>query len=136
MRSRRDDSDPDLDRLNAAVVTVPDLWLLHEEARNRAVDLNDWQRRRDLLKDLYPADPVKGQAIDQRFLAMGALVGSGKLKGWTRPSDNEGALTVTDAVWAAAAQQPLIFNRYGLPEFNDDSFLAKVLELSPDEGRA
>jgi hypothetical protein len=67
--------------------------------------------------------------------ALARVVNKASLKGWTIPGSRDGGIFTESAVFAAAAEHPLI-ERGNDFVFDRKSFLNRVLEVAEPEGHA
>lgn len=70
-----------------------------------------------------------------RMEALTRLLKEGKISGWVLPAQPDGSIPTMEAVFAAAAVQPLI-EKEGNVAFDREAFLKRVLELAEAEGQA
>jgi hypothetical protein len=124
-----------LDRANSAVVTKQDLTGFVQELSTRQPESRDFESRAVLLAETHPGNWDKGLAIEFRMKAVARLFGTEKPKGWTHAIQPDGATPTHEAVFAAAAVEPLILID-GHVAFDRERFLNRVLELAEEEGTA
>lgn len=123
-------------RLNAVQVTKEELWDLVGEAEELSRDKNDEPGGGlYLILNRYKGNPDKAQAIYFRMEALTRLLENEGAPGWTLPKTSEGAIPTQEAVFAAAALEPLtrVGNEIG---FDRSSFLRRVLAEADAEGNA
>ena len=125
------------EKVNAAKITVADLLKVTEEVHKLPEEDRDWEGRAHLMIRLFKGNPTKAQAIEYRLIAMSRVIASGKLPGWALPQGSDGATSVAEAVWKAAAIEPLVFvGEYDEPKFDEAAFLARILSMAEPEGNA
>ncbi|HSI96073.1 MAG TPA: hypothetical protein VK938_08305 [Methylophilaceae bacterium] len=123
-------------RLNAVPVTKEELWDLVGEAE----ELSAEQRAEAgggmfLIASRYKGDPQKAQAVYFRMEALSRLLEAEGAPGWTLPKQPDGSIPIQEAVFAAAAFEPL--TRVGEEiGFDSASFLRRVLSEAESEGNA
>lgn len=128
-----------LNGLNAIPVTREELWDLAgaSAARHRELRL----QRADaggaiyFVASKYRGAPDQGMAVYFRMQALARLVESGDLPGWTQTVSRDGAVPIHDALFAAAATEPLV--RVGDDiGFERGSFLRRALDEAEPDGSA
>jgi len=121
-------------RLNAVPVSAEELWDLvgeaEELARNHA---NEPGGALPLIAGRYKGDPPKAQAVYFRMAALAKLLEAEGVPGWTLPKQPDGSIPTQEAVFAAAASEPL--TRVGEDiGFDPESFRRRVLFEAKAEG--
>ena len=121
--------------VNAVKVTVEDLLNATDEVHKLAPDDRNWEGRLHAMTRLFKGQPRKAMSVEYRLVAMSCLLEDGILPGWATPTSSDGSVQVAQAVWEAAASEPLIVED---PEayFDKHSFLQRVLSLAEPEGHA
>ena len=74
-------------------------------------------------------------AIEERIVAMSALISKGDLPGWVVPDENDGAMKIAEPVWMAAASEPLLFKETGA-YFETTKFLDYILTIAEPDGNS
>lgn len=125
-----------LEFLNSVQVTKEELWELSEEAEEKQQGSN-WQDGDGmyLIASRYKGQPQKAGAVWFRMQALSDFVQREDSRGWTLPKLEDGSIPVMEAVFAAAAVQPLISigNQFA---FEPVSFSEKILEVADIEGKS
>jgi len=125
-----------LKSVNSVPVSFDDLWEICEEANAlHESGERDFEALMFLIARHYKGEPVKAGAVLLRMQALARLVGDEGAPGWTLPKQADGSVATQEAVFAAAAVQPLV-EIGNNARFEREPFLAKVLELAETEGRA
>lgn len=128
-----------LNEISETEITKDDLINASETIDGLSEDNRGFQARVFALIRLFPSEPNKVTAIEFRLSAMEKMVSSGKLPGWTFPTDEKGCSFVAEPVFSAAAALPLIKtlnDPRGAYHFEENSFLEFLMELTPTEGEA
>ena len=128
--------------INAITITKDELWQLARDAEEYQRDHPSgkgvlivrvgWIAARMKKKK---GERHRGFAIWCRMHALMLLLQEDDVSGWARPIMPDGSRLVNDALFNAAAVQPLI-DRDGQWAFERQSFLDKVLELADSETSA
>ena len=131
-----------LANINAIAITKEELWQLARDAEafqrdhpnNKGVLIVrvGWIAARMKKKK---GERHRGFAIWCRMHALMLLLQEDDVSGWALPIMPDGSRLVNDALFSAAAVQPLI-ERDGQWAFERQSFLDKVLELAESEASA
>lgn len=126
-----------LARLNATVVTKDDILMVVRESdemhkRNPHLEPGGGTY---LIARLFKGQPDKAHAIHTRMEAMSLLLEEGALPGWTKAPSSDGAIQTAEAVFAAAASEPLVMKGKHAA-FDRESFARAVLREADMEGRA
>ncbi len=130
------DSDSDfLARMNAARVTLDDLLHVTEEVHNLPAEERDFEGRAILMIKLFPGEPDKNLAIDNRLQAMNRLIEEDVLPHWSMPKAEDGSMQIAEPVWQAAAEEPLLVRGNDVI-FDKNRFLKRVLALAEPDGSA
>lgn len=122
-------------QLNATRITIDDLLLASREVHKLPPDDQGWEGRLHLMVRLFKGEPDKGLAIENRLMAMSALVASGTLPHWVLPEAPDGSVQISEPVWLAAATEPLLLKEREA-YFEPKSFLERVLSLAEPDGHA
>lgn len=123
-----------LDRINSVSVSKDDLWELARDAQNFKGE-PCFEAGLFLISRRVHGDFHKTSAIMFRMEALVRLLKEEGLPGWTLPQQPDGSYPTAEAVFAAAAVQPLIEQENDVV-FEREAFLKKVLELAEPEGEA
>lgn len=78
---------------------------------------------------------LKSLAVVYRMQALSRFLKDRDVKGWTKESDEEGAVLTHRALFGAAAATPLS-ETSEWPAFESESLLLKALEVADEEGTA
>jgi hypothetical protein len=126
--------------LNAIVVSLEDLLRARDAVHALPENGRGVRSRIAALQTLWPnltpkARARKIQAIDYRLGALAALVEEGLIAGWVYPASADGTVPVSEAVWLAAAEQPLVW-KDGTNDvtFDTDALRRRALELALADG--
>ena len=122
-------------RLNAVTITKEDLLLVTQEVHKLPPDKRDWKDRLQLMNRLFNGEQYKVLAIEERIVAMSALISKGDLPGWVVPDENDGAMKIAEPVWMAAASEPLLFKETGA-YFETTKFLDYILTIAEPDGNS
>ena len=130
------DHDDLLHRLNGSLVTSEEIVevnrtaeLIHQAGKPAAS--NGFAT----ITKLYRGDLDKAAAVYFRIQALARLLVEEGIPGWTLPVQPEGAIPSEDAVFEAAATEPLV-QLGGDIVFDRTSFMNKVLEFTTPLGSA
>lgn len=124
-----------LDELNAIRLTQKDVLRVVKRAAKEHVkggDNTDLAICTSVI--VFEKHPEKGKAVYFRLQALARLMKQDSLKGWTITGAEEDGTFANGAVFAAAAEQPLMLVD-GDVSFERESFLKRVLELAESQGR-
>jgi hypothetical protein len=122
--------------LNRVKVTVEDLLTASEAIHDLPVEDRDWEGRAHCLVLLYrKAEPGKAMAVGKRLEAMAAVIQSGALPGWLTAADEDGAISIAEPVFIAAALEPLLVTERDA-YFQQDNFVNAVMRHAQPEGNA
>ncbi|HMS27745.1 MAG TPA: hypothetical protein PKC80_10300 [Burkholderiaceae bacterium] len=122
-------------RLNAVTITKEDLLLVTQEVHKLPPGKRDWKDRLQLMNRLFNGEQDKVLAIEERIVAMSALISNGQLPGWAVPDENDGAMKIAEPVWMAAASEPLLFKDIGA-YFEASKFLDHILTIAEPDGNS
>jgi len=122
-------------RLNAVTITKEDLLRVTQEVHKLPPDKRDWKDRLKLMNQLFNGNQDKVLAIEERIVAMTALITQGKLGIWAVPDESDGAMKIAEPVWMAAASETLLFSETGA-YFDAEKFLAYILTIAEPEGNS
>jgi hypothetical protein len=115
--------------INQTPVLTEDLLNLIQEVHESPPESRDWEGRAITAVVLFAGTtPHKAKAVMFRVEALARLLDAEGAPGWTLPLPN-GALLTQEAVFAAAAAEPLIEHE-GEVAFDRQKFLARVLEMA------
>jgi len=120
---------------NNARIELEDIIEFVEEMKGRKPEDRTFDARSVLLARLHSGNPDKALAIEFRMHALSRLTDENPPKGWTLPEQSDGAVPINEAMFAAAAVEPIIYED-GEVAFDRESFMNKVLELSDTDGSA
>ena len=125
-----------LETVNRVAVSFDDLWQVSVEANTlHAEGERDFEALMFMIARLYKGQWQKAGAVLLRMQALALLLEDEGAPGWTLPKESDGAIPVQEAVFAAAAVQPLV-EIGNHARFERRPFLDKVLECAEIEGRA
>lgn len=125
-----------VETINRIPVTFQDLWQLTNQANDiHAAGGRDLESLMFLIARIYKGEPQKAGAVLMRMQALVRLLADEGVSGWTLPKQPDGAIPVQEAVFAAAAVQPLV-EIDNDARFDRSEFMDKVLELAESEGNA
>lgn len=119
--------------LNAVKVTVSDLRRASDAVHALPEGERDWEGRLIAMVRLFPKQPDKGLSVEHRLAAMAKMVAGGALPGWSMPEAPDGSTMIAEAVWLAAASEPLVLSERDAT-FDCARFRARVLSLAQPEG--
>lgn len=121
-------------RLNSLVVTKDDIVRVNEEAELIHLEGKPAASAGFAsMTKLYRGDLEKAAAVYFRMQALARLLVEDGIPGWTLPAMQDGSIPTEDAVFAAAAVEPLV-EIDGDIAFQREPFLDKVLELAESLG--
>jgi hypothetical protein len=123
------------ERINNVIVTADDLIEFSDEVHALPEEDRNFEGRTFLLVKKYKGNADKAMAVDLRMKAMSAIIKSNELPGWAMPIQPEGYQMVSEPVWQAAAEQPLIFDERDA-YFDKEKFLDRILSCAKPEGVA
>jgi hypothetical protein len=121
-----------VDRINSVQVTKHDLWKITVDAQN-CKEEPGFDVGLSIINQCCDGDFHKASAIMFRLQALVNLIKAETLPGWTLPQQSDGCFPTDEAVFAAAAVQPLVQKENDLV-FEREAFLRKVLELAEPKG--
>ncbi len=125
-----------LESINRVAITFEDLWRLTSQASEfHASGERDLEALMYLIARNFKGEPAKAGAVLLRMQALVQLLNVEGVSGWTLPKQADGAIPVQEAVFEAAAVQPLVEIENDA-RFDRQLFLDKVLELAESEGNA
>lgn len=124
-----------VERMQMATVTMEDLLLATEEVHRLPSERRDFEGRAIAMIQLFPGEPDKVFAIENRLSALNDLILKGVLPHWSLPKDEEGAIAIAEPVWRATAEQPILIDG-NEAYFEETSFLECVLANAEPEGEA
>jgi hypothetical protein len=116
-----------VERSNAIVVTIDDLWRGSDEIHKLPRDQMDWDGRMDVLTRIFRGRRDKAYVANSRLEAMSKFVNSGKVPYGVTPMDTPGWNALANSVLLAAAELPILFLEKE-PYFEPESFAAFVLK--------
>jgi hypothetical protein len=116
-------------RVNATSITVEDMCLAAVEIQTRLLKGCNREARLRCLAQAFAGQEDKVIALNFRLEAMGRVVRSGKIRPWVLPN------IVRDIVFAAATTA-LLFCTENQWYFEQDAFVASVLEVAHIDGHA
>jgi hypothetical protein len=121
-----------VDRINSVDITKDDLWKITGDAQNFKGE-PCFEVGISIINKRCDGNLHKASAIMFRMQALVNLLKTEGLPGWTLPQQSDGCFPTDEAVFAAAAVQPLIEKDNDLV-FEREAFLRKILELAEPEG--
>jgi hypothetical protein len=120
-------------RLNAVRITKEDLWRVAGEAEKVHKNPPDPFGSMFLVARMFKGEPAKAQAVLFRMEALARLLEERGAPGWTLPKTPDGAIPTQEAVFSAAAVEPLA-KVDGEIGFEQQAFLKRVLAEAEVEG--
>ena len=124
-----DTIDQVLRQANGPTVTKEDLLKVAAEVDLLDPDSRDYEGHLFTVGRLFRGDFRKATAVMFRFGALVSIVIDKAAHGWALLELPDGSIPTDEAVFAAAAVEPLIVGGNGLT-FEKDSFLQRVLEFA------
>ena len=122
-------------RVNSVVINHHELIEVTEEIHKLPEADRDFEGRAVLLITMFTGEPDKAMAIDLRLKAMSKIIDSNTLPGWSMPKQPDGSQMVSEPVWIAAAEEPIVFVD-GTACFDKSKFLERILSCTDPEGIA
>jgi hypothetical protein len=122
-------------QVNSISIKHQELIEVTERVHELPEEDKDFEGRSILLIKMFPGEPDKVMAIDLRIRAMGDIIDSHVLPGWTMPEQPDGCQMISEPVWIAAAEEPLLFEN-DKAFFDEEKFKEKVLSCAKSEGSA
>jgi hypothetical protein len=123
-----------VEHINSVSVTKDDLWEITGDAQNFKGE-PCFEVGMSIITKRFGDNFHKASALMFRMQALVNLLKAEALPGWTLRRQPDGSFPTNEAVFAAAAVQPLIEKDNDLV-FEREAFLRKVLELAEPEGEA
>lgn len=123
------------DQVNSQVISHLELVEATQEIHKLPEDERDFEGRTIVLIVMFTGEPIKAMAIDYRLRAMARIIESNELPGWAMPTQPDGSQLVSEPVWQAAAEEPLVF-LHNEASFNKQMFLERILSRAEPEGAA
>lgn len=121
-----------LARVNRVRVSRAELSEFLDECNKLEPDLRGFEGHAFAAARLHPRDFDKVSALMFRMEALARLVAQAGAPGWTLPPQSDGAVFTEEAVFAAAAVEPLV-QQGNRVAFNRSRFLKRVLLLAEVE---
>ncbi len=122
-------------RINSEIISHLELIEVTEEIHKLPKEDRDFEGRALLLIKMFSGEPDKAMAIDLRLKAMSKIIDSNELPGWAMPKQPDGSRVVSEPVWQAAAEEPLVFLEKEII-FDKQKFLDRILSCAEPEGVA
>ena len=93
-----------------------------------------------VIATLFPRTSGKREALYWRMMSLAVVMEDGDMKGWASPPDADGGVLAHEAIFAAAATEPVVvLERPGVGEqfgFDRASLFRRALELRDVAGEA
>ena len=121
-------------RVNSIRVTADDLIRVTGEVDQLPKELRDGDGLVHVTAQMFKGSPYKAFAVCERMYALADLLKSGSLPKSLVPTASDGGHIVSDDVFSAAAQEPLLF-RGNRAYFHPESFLTALLNLANPNGQ-
>jgi len=119
-------------RLNSILITHRELIEIAEEIHNLPESSKYFAGQAVLLAKKFKKKPDKAMAIDLRLKALSEIINHKVLPGWAVPMHTDDYQMVSESVWYAAANQPLMLDR-DKAYFDHHQFIDCVLSVAKSE---